>query len=230
MPGLEPGPVAVLADEAEFPSLADGLEPSEGFLDPFPFPLRHPISAVAGGASIDRGPAVRGVLRDMGGEPGGADIGDEPSGVVALVAAHGASPFPAREPSQHLRRAIAFREPVAAVSSASTRSPGGLDGQHGSVGSDDPPGSDPQCSTSSTTPTACPGSHASPHSFRSPTRTRAPIRVFQHPARAARSLFRDDARTVGSGPLEVSPRGRWTRPGSVLAWARLGEVGALAGI
>ena len=50
---LEPGWVALSADVSELAASADGLDPPERFLDPFPDPLRDGVSGVAGGACID---------------------------------------------------------------------------------------------------------------------------------------------------------------------------------
>ena len=74
---FEPGPVAVLADAAEFASTANGFDPSEGFLDPFAFALTDVVAAVAGGARVDRRSSSAGVLSDVRGEPGRTDVSDE---------------------------------------------------------------------------------------------------------------------------------------------------------
>jgi len=44
-----------LPEVAEFAATGDGLDPSEGFFDPFADPLTHEIAAMAGGATVDRG-------------------------------------------------------------------------------------------------------------------------------------------------------------------------------
>jgi hypothetical protein len=51
---LEPGPVALSADVAELAASADGLDPAEGFFDPFPDPHAHLVPGVSGGATVDR--------------------------------------------------------------------------------------------------------------------------------------------------------------------------------
>src|SRR5690606_10941379 len=52
---LEPGPVAFSADVAKLAASCDGLDPAEGFLDPFPDPDAHLMAGVSGGAAVDRG-------------------------------------------------------------------------------------------------------------------------------------------------------------------------------
>ncbi len=54
--GFEPGPVAFLADVADFAASADGFDPTERFLDPFTDPLRHAMTIVAGSTSISHKP------------------------------------------------------------------------------------------------------------------------------------------------------------------------------
>src|SRR5680860_590246 len=108
---LEPRPVAFLADVAEFASSPDGLDPSEGLLDSFTDPLGDVISGVAGGAPIDGGSPVGGVLSDMGCEPDRSDVGNEVLGVIVLVAGHGPTPAVFGEPFEHLDGAVSFGEP-----------------------------------------------------------------------------------------------------------------------
>ena len=74
------------ADVAEFAAAGDGLDPAEGFLDPFPDPLTGGMSRMSGGAPVDRGALTGRVRREVRREPELADIGDEILGVVALVA------------------------------------------------------------------------------------------------------------------------------------------------
>src|SRR5262245_8000686 len=50
---LEPGPVALAADVAKLAAAADGLDPPEGFLDPFPDPHARLVAPVAGGPPVD---------------------------------------------------------------------------------------------------------------------------------------------------------------------------------
>ncbi len=96
------------ADVAKLSSTADGLDPPERFLDPFTYSLRHNVAGVSGGSTIDRGYSVRGVLRDVRGEPETACLGDEVAGVVGLVRGDGAPPFRCWEPSKHLNGTVAF--------------------------------------------------------------------------------------------------------------------------
>src|SRR4029077_10256013 len=105
---LEPGPVSLSADVAQLASAADGLDPPEGFLDPFPYSLADLVAGVAGGPTIDRGSSVRGVRGDVWCEPETACLGHEVAGVVGLVGGDGASPFRCRQPGQHVDRTIAF--------------------------------------------------------------------------------------------------------------------------
>ena len=49
----EPGPVPFSADVTEFASPADGFDPSEGFLNPFTYSLRHHMSGVSGRSAIN---------------------------------------------------------------------------------------------------------------------------------------------------------------------------------
>ena len=79
---LEPGPVALSADVEELAAGADGLDPSEGFLDAFADLLGDGVPGVAGRAPVDRGAPVAGVLRDMRREPQLADTGDEVFGAL----------------------------------------------------------------------------------------------------------------------------------------------------
>ena len=62
---LEPGPVSLSADVAKLASSADGFDPPQRFFDPFPYSLRNDVAGMSGGAAIDRGSSVRGVLRDV---------------------------------------------------------------------------------------------------------------------------------------------------------------------
>jgi hypothetical protein len=74
------------ADVAELAASPDGLDPTEGFLNPFSDPLRYDMTLVSGGSPVDRRSPVRVVLRDMGREPQASDVGNEVFGVVVLVA------------------------------------------------------------------------------------------------------------------------------------------------
>src|SRR4029450_11627175 len=98
----EPGPVSLSASVAEFSAAADDLDPAEGFLDPFSDPLADGVPDVSGGATVDGGAVSGGVRRDVRGEPECCGVGDEPSGVVALVGGDGASPGGGGEPAEHL--------------------------------------------------------------------------------------------------------------------------------
>ena len=49
----EPGPVSFSAEVTEFASSTDGFDPSEGFLNPFTYSLRHDMAGVTGRAAID---------------------------------------------------------------------------------------------------------------------------------------------------------------------------------
>src|SRR5215203_4538832 len=91
---LEPGPVALAAYVAELAAAADGLDPPEGFLDPFPDPHAGLVAGVAGGPPVDGGALPGVVLGDVRGEAEVAGLGDEPSGVVALVTSDSAAPGP----------------------------------------------------------------------------------------------------------------------------------------
>jgi len=94
----EPGSVAFSGDVAEFASASDGLDPAEGFLNPFPDALAQLMAAVSGGAPVDRAGPVGGVRRDMRCDPEFTHVGDELRGVVALVASNGPSSLRRREP------------------------------------------------------------------------------------------------------------------------------------
>ena len=63
----EPGPVALSASVAEFAATGDGLDPAEGFLDPFADPHADGVTGVAGGAPVDGGALPGGVRGDVGG-------------------------------------------------------------------------------------------------------------------------------------------------------------------
>ena len=55
---LEPGPVALLASVAKV-AAADGLDPPEGFLDPFPDSHTAPgVAGMSGGAALYHGPTA----------------------------------------------------------------------------------------------------------------------------------------------------------------------------
>ena len=65
---------------------SDGLEPPEGFLDPFAPPLAERVAGMAAGAPVDRGGWL---LRDMPGDAIIAQLPDERLRVIGLVGAEG---------------------------------------------------------------------------------------------------------------------------------------------
>src|SRR5215204_4960781 len=99
----EPGPVAFSAAVAQLAAAGDGLDPPEGFLDPFPDPHRHGVAGVSGRASVNGGALPAVVLGDVRGEPELAGLGDEPAGVIALVTGDRAAPRGGRKPGEHLK-------------------------------------------------------------------------------------------------------------------------------
>lgn len=56
---LEPGPVAIVAGVAQFASGADGLDPTDGFLEPFADPLNDVVAVVSGDAPVESGSSSR---------------------------------------------------------------------------------------------------------------------------------------------------------------------------
>src|SRR6266545_1684526 len=77
----EPGPVAGSADVAGLASAGDGLDPAEGFLDPFPYSLTDRVPFVAGGAPVDRGTIPGCVRRNVRRDVHLSEIRDEVFGV-----------------------------------------------------------------------------------------------------------------------------------------------------
>ena len=102
---LEPGPVALSAEVAEFAAAADGLDPAEGFLDPFPDPhadTAWPAWRVVRPSIAERCRVV--FWATCGVNPSSRAPATKPSGVVALVPGDGAAPSARGEPGEHLDR------------------------------------------------------------------------------------------------------------------------------
>ena len=84
-----------------------GLHPTERLLDAFSAPLADRITAVAGGAAVDRRAAARQVPSDIGRDADRPQVGDMPAASYALSA-----PSVARRP----------RAAAAIIASAASRS------------------------------------------------------------------------------------------------------------
>jgi hypothetical protein len=91
---------------------ADGLHPTERFFDPLALDCADTIAGMAGGTRVDGRTAIRIVLRDMRGAAELAAASHKVSGVIILVAAHGAAGLGIvlnhRKRGRALRRAIGF--------------------------------------------------------------------------------------------------------------------------
>lgn len=92
---------------------ADGLSPTEGFLEPFADDLADAVTRMAGRATIDRAaPAPSVVGSDMGRDVALATGGDEIGGVVGFVGADAAAPACGRHRVEHGQGGLAFAEAI----------------------------------------------------------------------------------------------------------------------
>jgi len=93
---------------SDFAQQSDRLQPAEDLLDSFAHSLADAVARGVSGPTVNRAPAVRGVLRHMGSHRQIPGLRDKVPGVISLVGSKRPA-VPIRQRSQHLQRGLPLR-------------------------------------------------------------------------------------------------------------------------